>query len=444
MEKTNEDFIDVICKSGGEVYVVGGAIRNIIYNRLFNANLAVKDCDLLIRGMKQEDIIEPLKKFGKVKEVGHKFGVIKFSNDEFKELDIALPRTEISTGPGYKDFKIIADHKLSLEEDFKRRDATINAMAIQIYNTENMNMINESIDLSKLLDPYGGFDDLKNRTWKAVGDAYKRFVEDPTRIMRALRQCSELGLDLDPDTKQSILTNFRLLTEIMNESIVRITEELVRMLNGNFSKMIDFMFVSGIANLLGLPKDGLNKVLKCTNENSNLRIRVACLLSSDDNKDAINWIKKFELSAAPHYSKNDVAFIKCISSLSGMTRDVCQNTNNTFVDNIKMRKLLQATEKLCPNYGVEYVHDMIRYVCLLDNIDFAPFISLYERNKGILLSPNNLMLDGNTIMDVYGLSGSKIKELKLKLFDLVTEDIIENDKNELVKFINNNMNMLHS
>lgn len=116
----SKDFISGMCNIGGEVYIIGGAVRNIIYNKLFKTFIPVKDRDLLVRNLEQNKLIKCLKTYGSVKEVGEKFGVIKFipnCNNNFGTIDIALPRNEISTGPGYKDFQIKSEYNLPLEED---------------------------------------------------------------------------------------------------------------------------------------------------------------------------------------------------------------------------------------------------------------------------------------------------------------------------------------
>src|SRR5204862_213498 len=130
--------------------------------------------------------------------------------------------------------------------------------------------------------------DLKNKIWRAVGDPFKRFVEDPTRIMRALRQSVEMGLSLDHDTMASIVTNYKLLNEIAKESIVRITDELIRLLHGLTnnpqSHILKFLFDSNIAQLFNLP-NSLSLIMRCNGENSNIRIRTACLLNASHNSE---------------------------------------------------------------------------------------------------------------------------------------------------------------
>lgn len=103
----------------------------------------------------------------------------------------------------------------SLEEDLKRRDFTVNALA---YN-----------DKTGLTDLFNGQDDIYNSIIKTVGDPDKRFNEDGLRIMRALRFSSVLGFEIEEKTKQSIHKNRELLKNI---SVERISAELTKLVCG--------------------------------------------------------------------------------------------------------------------------------------------------------------------------------------------------------------------
>ena len=100
-------------------------------------------------------------------------------------IEFAPPRREISIGPGRHDFEIVADPSLSVEEDMRRRDFTVNAMAKRLATGE-------------LVDPLDGREDLQRRVLRTVSPT--SFAEDPLRIVRALRFVSQLGFDLDGAT----------------------------------------------------------------------------------------------------------------------------------------------------------------------------------------------------------------------------------------------------
>lgn len=139
-----------------KTYLVGGAVRDKLLG------LEVKDRDFVVVGATPEEM--EAKGF---KPVGADFPV--FLHPETKE-EYALARTERKSGHGYKGFTVYASPDVTLEDDLRRRDLTINAMA-------------EDED-GNLVDPYGGKDDLEQGKLRHVSEA---FSEDPVRILRVAR-----------------------------------------------------------------------------------------------------------------------------------------------------------------------------------------------------------------------------------------------------------------
>ncbi|KKR75890.1 MAG: tRNA adenylyl-/cytidylyl-transferase [Candidatus Levybacteria bacterium GW2011_GWA2_40_8] len=103
----------------------------------------------------------------------------------------------------------------TIEEDLKRRDFTINAIAF---------------DGEKLIDPHGGITDLKKKIVRAVGDPNLRFSEDALRLIRAIRIATEIGFVVEKETANAIKANTRLLQNVSNE---RIRDELLKILRSN-------------------------------------------------------------------------------------------------------------------------------------------------------------------------------------------------------------------
>ncbi|XOU94323.1 MAG: CCA tRNA nucleotidyltransferase [Candidatus Kerfeldbacteria bacterium] len=172
-----------------EIFLIGGIVRDSLIGR------ESKDYDFVIRNVSVNKLLKFLKTLGWVDIVGKKFGVLKFmpKNSTLKEpLDIALPRTEHAflTG-GYKDFDIQSDPNLPIEEDLKRRDFTINALAYDINKKE-------------IIDLFNGLKDLKKKNIKTVGLATERFKEDYSRILRAIRFACQLNFKIDNATWSAI------------------------------------------------------------------------------------------------------------------------------------------------------------------------------------------------------------------------------------------------
>ncbi len=144
-----------------KTYLVGGAVRDKLLNR------PVKEKDWVVIGSTPKEMLK--KGF---KPVGKDFPV--FLHPETNE-EYALARTERKTAKGYKGFEFYADKDVTLEDDLKRRDLTINAIA----ETQE----------GKLIDPFHGHEDIKKKIFRHVSPA---FSEDPVRILRIARFAAKL------------------------------------------------------------------------------------------------------------------------------------------------------------------------------------------------------------------------------------------------------------
>ena len=156
-----------------EVYLVGGAVRD----RLLG--LPIRERDWVVVGAQPED----LERQGYV-PVGREFPV--FLHPQTKE-EYALARLERKVSPGYRGFTTQFSPDVTLEEDLKRRDLTINALA--------------ETPSGDIIDPYGGQQDLKAKVLRHVSEA---FVEDPVRILRLARfaaRFAELGFTVAEETR---------------------------------------------------------------------------------------------------------------------------------------------------------------------------------------------------------------------------------------------------
>jgi tRNA nucleotidyltransferase (CCA-adding enzyme) len=156
-----------------KTYLVGGAVRD----RLLG--LSVKDRDHVVVGARAEDLL----RLG-YKPIGADFPV--FLHPQTHE-EYALARTERKTGRGYHAFAVDADPGVSIEDDLRRRDLTINAIA------EDGN--------GGLIDPFGGADDLREKVLRHVSPA---FAEDPVRVLRVARfaaRYATLGFRIADETQ---------------------------------------------------------------------------------------------------------------------------------------------------------------------------------------------------------------------------------------------------
>jgi tRNA nucleotidyltransferase (CCA-adding enzyme) len=153
-----------------KTYVVGGAVRDELLG------LPVSDRDWVVVGATPEQMVK-----AGYKPVGSDFPVFlhPVTHEEY-----ALARTERKSGPGYKGFSVHSAPDVTLEDDLRRRDLTINAIARD--------------ESGALIDPHKGAQDLRAGILRHVGEA---FVEDPVRILRVARFAARYGFRVADETR---------------------------------------------------------------------------------------------------------------------------------------------------------------------------------------------------------------------------------------------------
>lgn len=157
-----------------KTYLVGGAVRDTLLG------LEPKDKDYVIVGATLEDV-DNLVNFQGYQQVGADFPVFlhPVTGDEY-----ALARVERKVGTGYNGFEAFTSPDLTIEDDLRRRDLTINAMAMDLESGE-------------IIDPFGGQKDLHDGVLRHVSEA---FAEDPLRVLRVARFKARYGFKLAKET----------------------------------------------------------------------------------------------------------------------------------------------------------------------------------------------------------------------------------------------------
>lgn len=191
-------------EAGYEAYFVGGSVRDILLNK------PIHDVDIATSAFPAE--VKEL--FHRTIDVGIDHGTVMVVTKE-ETYEVTTFRTEST----YQDYRR-PDHVefvRSLKEDLKRRDFTINALAVGIDG--------------EVIDLFDGLADLRNKILRAVGNPHERFHEDALRMMRALRFVSQLGFTMEPQTFEAIREYHSLLAKI---SVERINVEFVKLMMGSF------------------------------------------------------------------------------------------------------------------------------------------------------------------------------------------------------------------
>jgi len=206
-----------------EVFVIGGFVRDIFLNR------PSKDIDILIIGNGIE--------FAEAASVALKSQVSVFKNFgtamlRYKDLEIEFVGARKESYRADSRKPLVEDG--TLEDDQKRRDFTINAMAISL---------NQS-SFGELLDPFHGIEDLTNKLIRTPLDPLETFSDDPLRMMRAIRFASQLNFNIDPIAIEAIKQTKERIAIVSKE---RITDELNKIiLSPKPSTGFKYLFDTGL------------------------------------------------------------------------------------------------------------------------------------------------------------------------------------------------------
>lgn len=201
-----QSILSVIQKSGGSAYVVGGCVRDAILGR------TPHDWDICT-SLRPAQTVNLFSHYDcTVIETGLKHGTVtvRFKSENYEVT--TFRKDSAYSDSRHPDSVMFVD---DVKEDLARRDFTMNAMA---YNED-----------AGLVDPFNGRDDLRFGIIRCVGDPDERFQEDALRILRAMRFSARFGFAIDPNTKEAMLRNRDLLSNIAWE---RIREELLGILSG--------------------------------------------------------------------------------------------------------------------------------------------------------------------------------------------------------------------
>ncbi len=203
-------IIDTLIENGYEAYIVGGCVRDCVLGKV------PSDWDITTSATPEET----KSLFKRTIDTGIEHGTVTVMLDK-EGYEVTTYRIDGK----YEDHRRPTDVEFtkSLEEDLKRRDFTINAMA---YN-----------DIEGVIDIFGGIADLDNHIIKCVGNAQERFDEDALRILRAIRFAAQLNFTIEENTKKAITEKSIYLKDISAE---RIQVELTKLLVSDYpEKLID-------------------------------------------------------------------------------------------------------------------------------------------------------------------------------------------------------------
>ena len=393
-------IIKKIYEHNYEAYIVGGCVRDAL--------LDVTPHDYDITTSAPPHVVLDIFKDFKCIETGIEHGTVSVLIDS-NLYEITTYRIEGE----YKDHRRpdSVDFTNKLEEDLKRRDFTINAMA---YNEKD-----------NLIDLFGGKEDLKNKIIKTVGNPYDRFNEDGLRMIRAIRFSSKLNFLIEEETLQAIYNNAQI---IKNISLERITDEFTKIILSDKPENIVYLF-----------KTKLLKYLDISNEENKEKIedlyKKIGLLNEID-KDLTKRLATLDylIEALDINCKsfcNSLIYSKKIIKNHNIILNCLKNTNIEELNKIEIKKILNKIEK---NLFEQYL-DISKVICRNEKkinniIDILKEIE--ENNECYTIK--NLKINGNDIIYL----GYKNKEIGDILNNLLEAFIVNpklNNKELLIKKI---------
>lgn len=353
MNKIIKNVLLKIEKAGFECYIVGGYVRD----KLIKKN--TYDVDICTNAL-PKDLLEI---FGDA--IDNTYGGCFFKIDKYN-FEITTYREELK----YVNRRpTVVKYINNLENDIIRRDFTINTFCMD----KN----------GKIIDLLNAKRDLKNRVIKIVGEENQKFIDDPLRILRAVRFASTLNFELDENLKEAINENKTLVSSLSKERI-----------KGELSKiLLSKNYIYGFRLLKEL---GLLEVLEISYDK--------IIFSSD----LLVMFSEINLSY-DYFTKNEKKQIKNIKKI------------------LKYGKIDSA---MLYQYGL--------YLCIVVGEVFG--VSKGEVNKMYksmwINEVKALRINSNDIMDTLEIKeGKLVGEIKEELISLILEKKLENDKNKIIEYL---------
>lgn len=231
MDKSIIKILSLIEENGFEAYVVGGYVRDFLLSK------DTKDIDICTNA-RVVDLVEIFKEYN---PSSNNYGAVKLTYDDFK-FDITTYREDVKYDGNRRNLEV--KYIDNLMEDIKRRDFTCNTLCM---NKEG-----------NIIDILNGKEDIDNKIIKCVGDVNKKLMEDPLRILRAIRFATVLDFKIDKELYDAINDKKELVDELSTQ---RMKEELTKILVSKKAiKGLDYLKRLKLTTYMGIDYDKVKKV----------------------------------------------------------------------------------------------------------------------------------------------------------------------------------------
>lgn len=438
--------VETLTDNGFEAYLVGGCVRSLMLH------VKPKDWDITTNAQPPQ-----IQRLFKKSIYENKFGTVAVINEgiedqTLKMIEITPYRLESKYSDKRRPDQV--SFTKNIEDDLKRRDFTINAMALSLPTQKKEKNY-------KLIDLFEGQKDLKNKVIKTVGSPDERFNEDALRILRAIRLSTELDFSVARETKGAIKKHAHSLVSIAPE---RIKDEFIKIIMSEKSeKGMELMREAGILKYIAPElEDGYgveqNKAHKFTVWEHNLlslkhaaskkwpmEIRMASLLHDVGKPATRRWDKKKkDWTFYGHDVVGAKMSAKILSRLKFSKKTIgliakLIRYHLFFSDTEKIT--LSAVRRIVRNVGTENVWDLMK-VRFADRIGMGrpketpyrlrKYESMIDEAMRAPLSVTALKINGEDLMQLLKIKPSpKVGHILHMLFDEVLDDPNRNTKKYL-------------
>jgi len=403
LPKDVNKVIKVLEAAGFETYAVGGCVRDALLG------MSPRDWDVATEA-KIDQVIEVLPE---AKVLNEKFGVARIKSED-GNIDIATFRIE----GAYSDHRRPDEVEFitSIEEDLRRRDFTVNAIA------DNPDKV--------IVDPFGGREDLKARLIKTVGNPSERFEEDPLRMLRAIRLAAELGFDLHKSVYDGILEKKHLIEGLSKERIRNEFEKII--ISKNTGKGLRMLAGTGIMQYI-VGAEHSEKMSKREIENFNLVAdnidkimpiidrRLGLFYTVFDEARGIKALKYLEYSGAMEQKLTDAATL--LSKLYFLSN---KYDFKRFLIKYGMDRY-DYLNGLAKAQRIVYDHDEVKILARAHILE-----DIRKFKEPIFIE--DLAIDGNDLIEEGIAEGEKIGKILLMLIDIVHMKPNLNTRSEMLRY----------
>lgn len=435
LPKSVTEFMNIFKKNGFKIYIVGGAVRNLILKK------KITNWDFTTNATPED-----IQKMFKNSFYNNTYGTVSVPDD-----NLIFEVTPFRKEGNYFDFRHPqkVEWAKTIEEDLGRRDFTINAIAT---------------DGKKIIDPYSGKKHLEEKQIVAVGDPNKRFAEDALRLLRGIRFASQLGFMIEEKTRKAIVKNAHLIVKISWE---RIRDEFLKILASDHpSEGILFLKNTGLLTFI-LPEVDICFTIPQKSPKRHhiydVGTHLVMALKHCPSKDPITRFATLihDIGKAKTFRRDNKSGLITFYNHEVVGEKLAIKIADRFKlsnkEKDKLVKLVQfhqftvseiqtdkAVRRFIKNVGKEYLEDIIS-LRFGDRIgsgakpDSWRFDLFRKRLVEVQKQPfqiKNLKINGNDVMKILGFSpGPKVGEVLKKIFNQVIEGKLKNERKDLIEVL---------